>query len=152
MSTEVVYLQRYLVVTWLVLRETAAVSARVLCTPYNHTRVYNASSYRATCISGVHVCFSLNLHFSQNDRNLLRASAVTRGWNGYRKKSRHRKLTPEKKILARHSCRDSNPRLFDHEPGALPLSYPRSPFHRGCGFYTHLWVFPITAFRMTTLR
>ena len=31
MSTEVVYLQLYLVVTWLVPRETAAVSAHVVC-------------------------------------------------------------------------------------------------------------------------
>ena len=29
----------------------------------------------------------------------LRATAVTPGWNGYRKKSQHRKLTLEKKIL-----------------------------------------------------
>ena len=25
-----------------------------------------------------------HLHFGQNDRDLLRATAVTRGWNGYR--------------------------------------------------------------------
>ena len=30
---------------------------------------------------------------------LLRATAVTRGWNGYRNKSQNRKLTLEKKIL-----------------------------------------------------
>ena len=30
---------------------------------------------------------------------LLRATVVTRGWNGYRNKSQHRKLTPETKIL-----------------------------------------------------
>ena len=37
--TEVVYLQRCLVVTWLVPRETAAVSGHVLCTPYSHAPV-----------------------------------------------------------------------------------------------------------------
>ena len=31
--------------------------------------------------------------------DLLRATAVTRGWNGYRNKNQHRKLTMEKKIL-----------------------------------------------------
>ena len=31
--------------------------------------------------------------------SLLRATAVTRGWNGYRNKSQHRKSTLEKKIL-----------------------------------------------------
>ena len=40
-----------------------------------------------------------HLHFWQNDRDLLRAAAVTQGWNGYQKKSQHRKLTLEKKIL-----------------------------------------------------
>ena len=40
-----------------------------------------------------------HLHFWQNDQDLLRATAVTRGWNGYRNKSQHRKLTLEKKIL-----------------------------------------------------
>ena len=41
--------------------------------------------------------------------------------------SQHRKLTLEKKFF-RRSCRDSNPRPFDHESGALttelsPLSW-----------------------------
>ena len=40
-----------------------------------------------------------HLHFWQNDRDLLRATVVTRGWNGYRNKSQHRKSTLEKKIL-----------------------------------------------------
>ena len=39
------------------------------------------------------------LHFWQNDRDFLRATVVTRGWNGYRNKSQHRKSTLEKKIL-----------------------------------------------------
>ena len=34
-----------------------------------------------------------HLHFWQNDRDLLRATAVTRGWNGYRNVSQHTKLT-----------------------------------------------------------
>ena len=36
-----------------------------------------------------------HLHFRQNDRDHLRATAVTRGRNGYRNKSQHRKLTSE---------------------------------------------------------
>ena len=37
----------------------------------------------------MHVCLAVtcHLHFWQNDRGLLRATAVTRGWNGYRNKS-----------------------------------------------------------------
>ena len=47
------------------------------------------------------VCLAVtcHLHFRQNDRDLLRATVVTRGWNGYRNKSQHRKSTLEKKIL-----------------------------------------------------
>ena len=40
-----------------------------------------------------------HLHFWQNDRDFLCATVVTRGWNGYRNKSQHRKSTLEKKIL-----------------------------------------------------
>ena len=37
----------------------------------------------------VHVCLAVtcHLHFWQNDRELLRAAAVTRGWNEYRNES-----------------------------------------------------------------
>ena len=40
-----------------------------------------------------------HLHFWQNDRDFLRATLVTRGWNEYWNKSQHRKSTLEKKIL-----------------------------------------------------
>ena len=38
-------------------------------------------------IRKVHACLAVTcqLHFWQNDRDLLRATAVTRGWNGYQK-------------------------------------------------------------------
>ena len=47
-STEVMYLQRCLVVTWLVPRETAAISPHVLCARYSHAPVYRATSCKAT--------------------------------------------------------------------------------------------------------
>ena len=49
----------------------------------------------------VYVCLAVTCHlqFWQNDRDLVRATVVTRGWNGYRNKSQHRKSTLEKKIL-----------------------------------------------------
>ena len=47
----------------------------------------------------VHLAVTCHLHFWQNDQDLLRATAVTQGWNGYQSKSQHRKLTLEKKIL-----------------------------------------------------
>ena len=66
-------------------------SRRVLCTPYNHAPCHFMQSH----IRKVYACLAVtcHLHFGRNDRGLLRATAVTRGWNGYRNKSQHRKLT-----------------------------------------------------------
>ena len=82
---------------WLVPYETAAVSAQVLCTPYNHAPCHFMQSH----MHMVYVCLAVtcHLHFWQNDRGLLRATAVTQGWNWYRDKSQPRKLTMKKKIL-----------------------------------------------------
>ena len=82
---------------WLVPHETAPVSAQVLCTPYNHAPYHFMQSH----IRKVYACLAVtcHLHFWHNDRGLLRATAVTRRWNGYRNKSQHRKSTLEKKIL-----------------------------------------------------
>ena len=43
-------------------------------------------------IRKVYACLAVtcHLHFWQNDRDFLRATVVTRGWNGYRNKSQHR--------------------------------------------------------------
>ena len=92
---------RNLVITLLMPRETAAVQAHVLCTPYNHAPVYSITSCEATCIRRLHMCLDVTCHlrFWQNDRDLLRATAVTRGWNVNQNKSQHRKLTLEKTIL-----------------------------------------------------
>ena len=93
------YWQCYLVVAWLVPRENAAGSAHVLCTPYSHATLYSVTSFSHIC--RVHACLAVtfHLHFWQNDRDLLRLTAVTRGWNEYRNKSQRRKLILEKKIL-----------------------------------------------------
>ena len=52
-------------------------------------------------IRKVYACLAVtcHLHFWQYDRDFLHATVVTRGWNGYRSKSQHRKSTLEKKIL-----------------------------------------------------
>ena len=71
-----------------------------------------------------------HLHFWQNDRDILRATAVTQGWNGYRNKSKEQKLTLEKKFLQR-SCRDSNPGPFGHETDALTTKLPPLPLGAG---------------------
>ena len=72
-------------------------SRRVLCTPYNHAPCHFMQSH----IRKVYACLAVTCHlrFWQNDRGLLRATAVTQERNGYRNKSQHRKLALEKKIL-----------------------------------------------------
>ena len=63
---------------------------------YNHAPCHFMQSY----IRKVYACLAVtcHLHFWQNDRDLLCATAVTRGWNRYWNKSQHRKSTLEKKI------------------------------------------------------
>ena len=72
-------------------------SKRNLCTPYNHAPCHFMQSH----VRKVYACLAVtcHLHFWQNDQDLLHATAVTRGWNGYGNRSQHRKLTLQKKIL-----------------------------------------------------
>ena len=92
-------------------------SRRVLCTPYNHAPCHFMQSH----VPKVHACLAVTcrLHFRLNDRDLLRATAVTRGWIGYRNKSLHRKLTLEKKILP--------PLLQGFEPATFQSGVRRKP-------------------------
>ena len=101
---------------WLVPHETAAISAQVLCTPYNHAPCHFMQSH----IRKVYACLAVtcHLHFWQIVRDLLRATAVTREWNGYRNKSQHRKSTLEKKILP--------PLLQGFEPATFQSQVRRS--------------------------
>ena len=96
-------------------------SRRVLCTPYNHAPCHFMQSH----IRMVYACLAVtcHLHFWQSDRGLLRATAVIRGWNGYRNKSQHRKLTLQFFFFIRPLLQG-----FDHESGALTteLSPPQS--------------------------
>ena len=71
--------------TWLVPHETAAILVQVLCTPYNHAPCHFMQSH----IHKVYACLvvACQLHFWQNDQDLLCPTAVTWGWNGYRNKS-----------------------------------------------------------------
>ena len=96
--TEVVYPQRCLLVIWLVPRETAAFWAHALCTPYNPAPVY---TFIRNHVPGVYVCLAVtwHFHFWQNDRDLLRVTALTRGLNGYRNESTQKVDPGEKKKL-----------------------------------------------------
>ena len=110
---------------WLVPYETAAVSAQVLCTPYNHVSCHFMQSH----IRKAYVCLAVtcHLHFWQNDWDRLRVTAVTRGGTDteIRVSTESR---PWRRKFSSRSSRDSNPRLFNHESGALttelsPLLY-----------------------------
>ena len=91
-------------------------SRRVLCTPYNHAPCHFVQSH----IRKVYACLAVTCHlyFWQNDRGLLRATAVTRGWKGYEIRV-STESWPRRRQFSYHFCRDWNPRPFDHESGAL---------------------------------
>ena len=73
-------------------------SRRLLCTPYNHAPCHFISLCKTTyCKVRAYLVVTCYQHFWQNDRGLLRTTAVTRGWNGYRNKSQDKRLTLEKK-------------------------------------------------------
>ena len=113
------YLLRCSAVTGLVPRETAAVTVRSVYT--TQARIMSRH-FTQSHIRRVYACLAVTCHlrFRQNDRGLLRATAVRRGWNGQQHKSQHRKLTLEKNSL---------PLLLPGlEPATFqPLSHPRSP-------------------------
>ena len=91
----VVYLQRCLVVTWLMPHETASVSAHVLCTLYGHVSVYSVTPCAAT-----YVVVTCHLYFWQNDRDLLPATALTLVYvHNYRYRNKNWEFSLEKSEL-----------------------------------------------------
>ena len=80
-----IWLQRCFVVMWLVPRTAAAIWAHIRCTGKNPAPVYSVTSSEATHAGNI-VCLAVTCHphLWQNDQDLLRATAVTRGWNGHR--------------------------------------------------------------------
>ena len=118
---------------WLVPQESAAresQSWRVLCTPYNHAPCH----FMQSIICKVLACLaaSCNLRFWQNDRGLLRATAVTWGWMDTEIRV-STESWPWRRKFSRPSSRDSNPRPFDHKFSTLTtelsplLSLPPTP-------------------------
>ena len=82
------------------MRNCCRVSARSVYTI--QPRVSLQCHFIACHMRTVHVRLavtSCHLYFRRNDQDLLPATAVARGWNGYFKESQHRKLTLENKIL-----------------------------------------------------
>ena len=117
------------IVKWLVPGETAAVSAHVLSTPYSHAPGYSAILFEATYVGCMFV--TCRMHFWQNDRDLLRATAVTRGCNKYRHVNKHGKNLKKGSLAGNRTCHFSITGL-----SALPLSYPElSSLPVKCNFF-----------------
>ena len=94
---------------WLVPHETAAISAQVLCTPYNHAPCHFTQSH----IRKVYACLAVTCGGGTDTE--IRVSTESRPWR--------RKFT-------RRSSRDSNPRPFSHESGALTTELSPPPTTR----------------------
>ena len=94
------------------------------------------------------IAVTCHLHFWKNDRDDLHATAVIRGWNGYRNESECRKLNLEKDMHFSAYAAGIKLRPFDHEPGALPLSSPRCPLSIRLSPTLPLKRFPLKAFHL----
>ena len=95
-STKVVYLQR-----WHGWRHMKLLPFQsVLCTPYNLAPCHFMQSH----IHKVHTCLATCTFRRVTD--LLHATVVTQGWNGYPNKSTE--SWPWRRKFSCHSCRDSN--------------------------------------------
>ena len=105
------YIQCCWAVTPLVPRGTAAVWSNSV---YTIQLCIVSRHFMQIHIRKTHACLAVtcHLHFWQNDRDRLRATAVTLDRNEYRNKSQHRKLTPEKTIHL--------PLLPELEPAIFP--------------------------------
>ena len=68
----------------------------------------------------VHECWGVTcyLHFWQNDRGLLHATAVIRGWSGHQIRVSTQTLLWRRKFSCCF-CQDSNSKPFDHKSSAL---------------------------------
>ena len=110
---------------WLVPHETAAVSAQVLCTLYNHAPCHFMQSH----IRKVYACLTVtcHLHFWQNDRDLLRATAEKKIFPPLRDVRDsaltvqfHRQRTTSKPVIPRtdsswwHECNSGAPILVNN--------------------------------------
>ena len=76
----------------------------------------------------MHVCLAVTcqLRFWHNDRDLFRATAVTRGGTDTEIRVSTESRSWRGKS-SRRSCRDSNPRPFNHESGALTTELSPPP-------------------------
>ena len=77
-STKVMYLRRWHGLSYII---KLLPCRRVLCTPYNHAPCHFMQSHTLKTVHA-YLTVTCHLHLWQNYRDLLRATAVTRGWSG----------------------------------------------------------------------
>ena len=93
-------------------------------------------------LTRVYACLGVTCHlrFWQNDRDLQRANAVTRGWNGHRI-SQRTQLTLEKINSPAAPARIRTRNLSITSSAALlPISYPGSLLHIVSAKYRSIWL------------
>ena len=86
------------------------------------------SAYSDFVGSRMYACLGVtcHLHFWQNDRGLLLADAVTRGWNGHRIRVSTQSWLLRRKFSCR-SCWDLNSQPFNHKSSALTNKQTQLP-------------------------
>ena len=84
-------------------------------TPYSHALIYSVTSIEAAFEGCMCIRIPCHLHFWQNGRDLLRATAVTRGWYGYRNKSQQKVDPGQKTYSSAHAGTRTRRDLLDHE-------------------------------------
>ena len=110
---------------WLVPHETAAVSAQVLFTPYNHAPCHFMQSH----IRKVYACLAVtcHLHFWAGWPGSFTCCCGKHGDGTDTEIRVSTKSRPWRRKFSRRSCRGSDPRPFNHESGALATELSPSP-------------------------
>ena len=118
---------------------SAAISARSVYAiqPCNMSRHFMQSHVRSL----VYTCLGVtsHLHFWQNDRDLFTCYC---GNTGVERIPKYELAQKVEQKLSRRSCQDSNPRLFDHESGALTTELsppPKHDFNRNISTHVHFF-------------
>ena len=103
---------------WLVLHETAAVSAQVLCTPYNHAPCHFMQSHirNGVCVFSCNLPPALLAEWPESFTCYCGNTEVERILKWVSPESR-----PWRRKFSRRTSRGSNPRPFNHEQQLLPL-------------------------------
>ena len=101
---------------WLVPHETAAVSAQILCTPYSHAPCHFIQSHirNGVCVFSCNLPHALLAEWPGSFTCYCGNTGMERIPKWVSTESRSRRIK-----FSRRSSRDSNPRPFNHESGAL---------------------------------